>query len=263
MESIQDTLSTAAEPFLQALSDTLAPGTNVHLGVTTTGMGFSSSGSSMLGDNCEFTGDGGQPNDAFYETPDVSDNGRNGAQGRLYDPGSGEYFASFDSGDDPSAAITWLQSAVTVGTDGSNIEMSTAPVGWAFDPANAATNDGFLRDDGSVLAVFFVGDEPDQTPGMIDSSPAATWALERVANAKENCGGLDCVIAGGLLRNDVCRDDGLPLAGFLDGVGERQLVETLPQGAIDIPALSEQVDALLSGGLVDAIAQRCEALLAP
>lgn len=262
MDAIQGVLAEAVDPFLRALSDTLEPGTNVHVGVTTTHMGYSGSGSSMTGKTCTFQGDNGDPVDAFYETPDVSDNGRNGAQGRLYDPGSGDYFTSFSSGDNPSTAITWLEGAVAVGVDGSNIEMYSAPVGWAFDPANAATNDGFLRDEGSVLAFFFIGDEPDQTPGVIEASPAATWALERLAEAKENCGGLDCIVAGGLVRDDLCTaDGGLPLHGFLDGVGQPSAIETLPADLSDLEAVAEQLEALLSDPFVDAVAQRCEALI--
>jgi len=55
-----------------------------------------------------------------------------------------------------AALEAWFDDAAAIGTGGSNIEMDLAPAGWAFDPANNATNAGFLRDEGAMLTEFFL-----------------------------------------------------------------------------------------------------------
>lgn len=42
-------------------------------------------------------------------------------------------------------------------------QVRTSSQGHALDPVNAATNDGFLRDEGAVLAMFVLSDEVDQS----------------------------------------------------------------------------------------------------
>ena len=89
MGDYQNALSLAFPGFADAIFETLPPGTNLHVGVTSTTMGPSNSGSTT---NCVATGDDMKPQDAFYETPDMSDNGINGGQGRLYEPANGVHF---------------------------------------------------------------------------------------------------------------------------------------------------------------------------
>lgn len=260
MGDYQDALAIAFTSFAETLSTTLPPATNVHVAVTSTEMGYSSAGNTSINNGmCAFEGEDGLTNVDYYVTPIDEDSGRNGAQGRLYDPGGGQPFVSFDTGGDLAQAEAWFASAVTIGEGGSNIEMATAPVGWVFDSANAASNDGFLRDAGSVLVVFFMQDEPDQTPAMIEGSAAGPWVLERVAEAKQNCGGLDCVITGGFLAENACSADGnLPLDDFLAGVGGTPVVAALPFFAGDAQTLANDMNNLLSTTLADVIAQTCE-----
>ena len=209
-----------------------------------------------------FVGDGGQSEDAFYITPDEQNTGKNGAQGRLFRPGgNGDAFAAFDTDDAAakSAAETWFAEAAAVGTGGSNIEMLTAPVGWVADPANDVTNAGFLRDAGAVLVLFFMQDEPDQTPLVIDGQNAGDLMLERIAAAKGTCGGVDCILAGGFLAETAC--GGRPINQLLDGLTEEPHIALLPDEDLaedDPQAAADQMNELLSQTLADVIAQKCE-----
>jgi hypothetical protein len=265
MGDYQAALGLAFPQFAETLAATLPPGTNVHVGVTSTEMGYSSMGStSITNGSCSFIGDDGQTNDAFYITPDVMATDRNGAQGRLYDPGGGEYFYEFDT--DDAAAIaglaTWFSSAVNIGEGGSNIEMSAAPAGWVADAANAATNAGFIRDEGAVMVVFFLQDEPDQTPAQVGGMPTGPQMLDKLAAAKAGCGGTDCIVAGGFLAANACNADGnLPLDDFLAGVGESPVVAPLPDEntAEDNPqAAADEMNETLSETLAAVIAATCE-----
>ncbi|MCA9720118.1 MAG: hypothetical protein KC468_35975, partial [Myxococcales bacterium] len=148
MGDYQNALGLAFPGFADAIIESLPPGTNLHVGVTSTTMGYSSLG---ITQNCVATGDNNVPQDGFYETPDMVNNGLNGAQGRLFDPGGGVYYYDIDTDADPAEVQglkDWFADAAKVGTGGSQIEMATAPVGWVADPANNASNAGFIRDEG-------------------------------------------------------------------------------------------------------------------
>ncbi len=261
MGGYQEALGLAFADFAETLATTLPAGTNVHVGVTSTEMAYSSMGNtSITNGSCTFIGDGDQANDAFYVSPADSNSGRNGAQGRLYDPGGGQTFYDFDIGDDPSGLQAWFASAVNIGEGGSNIEMATAPVAWVADAANDATNQGFIRDEGAVLVVFFLQDEPDQTPATIDGQGAGAFALSQLADAKAACGGTDCIIAGGFLEANACSADGdLPLDEFLAGVGTSPVVSSLPPEG-NPAAAAEQMNQTLSTTLADIIASTCESI---
>ena len=264
MGDYQAALGMAFPGFATTLSDVLPPGTNVHVGVTSTEMAYSSAGNSSITNGmCTFIGDGDQTNEAFYVPPTETDSGRNGAQGRLWDVGGGQTYAEFETGEDLGDAQAWFSNAANIGEGGSNIEMYAAPVGWVFDPENAATNDGFLRDEGAVLVVFFLGDEPDQSPATIDGEPAGGWILDRVAAAKAGCGGLQCVIAGGFLQSNACSADGnLPLDDFLAGMDDEPVVAALPDtgpfGGSSPAEIAEEMNALLSSTLASVIVETCE-----
>jgi hypothetical protein len=267
MGKYQNALALAFPAFAETLGSTLPPGTNVHVGVTSSEMGYSGMGTTSINNGvCTFTGDGGQPGDAFYVTPDQDDTGRNGAQGRLYDPGGGQHYFEFDTDGGAAqleALSTWFSSAATIGEGGSNIEMLSAPVGWVAHEANAATNAGFIRDEGSVLVVFFVQDEPDQTPMTIDGTPGGQFVLERISEAKVGCGGTDCIIAGGFLNANACSVTGnLPIDDFLEGVSAT-VVQALPDAQLatgDPQAAADQMNELLSDTLAEVIAQTCETI---
>ena len=192
----------------------------------------------------------------------MSNSGRNGAQGRLYTPPGLDPFIAFDTDAPPSgldAVANWFTAASAVGTGGSNLEMALAPAAWAFDPANAATNAGFLRDEGAVLVLFFVQDEPDQTPA---EAGIPQEMIDRIAAAKSQCGGLDCVVAGGTV-NEGCLGE-VPLGQFFDALDPAVVnTATLPlvfYGATPDPDLFLGV---LEQNLVEVIAKKCDEIAPP
>lgn len=258
MGGYQAALGLAFPQFADTLVAALPAGTNVHVGVTSSEMGYAASGSTTVNNGvCEFVGDG-QPGDSFYITPDQQNTGKNGAQGRLFDPGGGQHYFAFDTDDNAQVAAlqTWFSQAAAIGTGGSNIEMTCAPAGWALDPANDASNAGFVRDEGAVLVIFFMTDEPDQTPSLIDGMPGGDAMLAKVAAAKAGCGGLDCVIGGGFLLESICADQ--PLDGFLAGLPEPAQVAPLPDDNLPPAEAAEQMNQLLAETLADAIAAKCD-----
>lgn len=262
MGGLQDALALAFPMFAETLVATLPPGVNVHVGVTSSEMGYSSSGSTSISNgDCIFVGENGMPGDYYYVTPDVTDTGKNGAQGRLFDPGNGQTYYDFYT-DDPPAVIdglsAWFASAAAIGTGGSNIEMTAAPAGWVVDASvNQDENAGFLRDEGAVLVLFFMTDEPDQTPMTIDGIDGGQFLLDKIADAKSGCGGLDCVIGGGFLDYQQCSaNGGVPLDGIMEGLGATA-VQPLPDDG-NAQAAADEMNALLSDTLAAVIAETCD-----
>ena len=155
-----------------------------------------------------------------------------------------------------SGLQSWFSGAAAIGTGGSNIEMTLAPAGWFAAPENAATNSGFLRDAGSVLVVFFMTDEPDQTPVTIEGIGGGQYMLDRVAAAKSQCGGLQCVVGGGVLAPSASEDP--PRAAFLAGLPDTPQVAELPDEDLPAQQAADQMNALLADTLADVIADKCD-----
>ncbi len=248
MGDYQVALGQAFPTFAEAIIDVLPVGTSLHVGVTSTTMGLSSGGATS---NCVATGDNGQPQEAFYETPDQGDNGTNGAQGRLYVADGMPYFSI--NTDAPAAEVQalaeWFAAASYIGESGSQIEMSAAAAGWAADPANAATNEGFIRDEGAVLVIFFIQDEPDQSP-----PDAADDLIQRIAAAKAGCGGMQCVVGGGFVEENCLPE--VALGPLMNAFGKPPIVDSLPWDDESItPAYFEP---LLRDTLAQVIAQTCD-----
>lgn len=264
MGDYQNALSLAFPGFADAIVESLPPGTNLHIGVTSTTMGPSNSGSTT---NCAATGDDNKPQDAFYETPDVSDNGINGGQGRLFKPGNAVTYYDIDTDAGPAeidALKAWFAQAAKIGEGGSQIEMSAAAAGWVVDPANAPTNAGFVRDEGAVLALFFLQDEADQTPWTIDGKPGGVAMLDKLAAAKAGCGGAECIIGGGFV-NTGCLDE-VPLGDLIEGIGAGNNVQELPDEdlAEDFPQMAaDEMNLLLRDTLAGVIAQKCDEIMPP
>ncbi len=263
MGRYQDALGVAFPDFVDTLVGSLPASTSLHVGVTSTEMGFSSQGNTSITNGvCTFEGDGGLGPEGFYITPDVTDTGRNGAQGRLYSPpGSTEVFVAFETDDVAgiASAKTWFADAASIGTGGSNIEMLTAPAGWAAHPVNTSTgavNDGFFRDDGVVTVVFFMQDEPDQTPLMVQGAEAGMQMLQMLADAKPICGGVNCILAGGFLEANACGTR--PIDTFLSGLGGAANVASLPPSQGSDAQIAADMNAHLSTVLADVIAQKCD-----
>jgi hypothetical protein len=253
MNDLQVALAAAFPSFADAIIAALPPGTNLHVAVTSTEMGDSNAGSTI---NCEATGNG-LPQESFYVTPDVMNTGTNGAQGRLYEAAGLPYF-EIDTGAGPAevqALRDWFAAAANIGEGGSNIEMSAAAAGWATDPANAATNAGFLRDEGAVLVLFFLQDEPDQSdaPGLTMAETGQAM-LDKIAAAKVGCGGLQCVVAGGFVQQGCLTENALGVV--LGGLPQPPSLGELPFFDDDITP--EYFEPLLTDTLTQVIAQTCD-----
>ncbi|HEY8376318.1 MAG TPA: hypothetical protein VIK91_07515 [Nannocystis sp.] len=264
MGRYQNALSLAFPAFADAIVESLPPGTSLHVGVTSTTMGDSNLGATT---NCKATGDGMEPQEFFYETPDVVNNGMNGAQGRLYKPGNGPYYYTINTDAGPAeidGLKAWFAQAAKIGEGGSQIEMSAAAAGWVADPANAATNAGFIRDAGAVLALFIVQDEPDQTPWTIDGKPGGLAMLDKLAAAKATCGGAECMIGGGFVNMNCLAM--VPLGDLLNNLGAPPVIAALPDKKLadDFPEqAAEEMNQLLRDTLAGVIAQKCDEIPPP
>lgn len=253
MNDYQVALAAAFPSFADAIIAALPPGTNLHVGVTSTEMGYSNAGSTT---NCIATGNG-MPQESFYTTPDVMDTGKNGAQGRLYVADGLPYF-EIDTdapANEVQALRDWFSAAAHIGEGGSNVEMASAAAGWATDPANAGTNAGFIRDEGAVLVIFFLQDEPDQSdaPNMTMPETGAAM-LEKIAAAKTACGGLQCVVAGGFVQQSCLTENAL--GAVFDGLPTAPSIDELPWDDENVdPAYFEP---LLTETLAQVIAQTCD-----
>ena len=261
MGPYQEALSAAFPLFVDEMFATLPPGTDLHVGITTTS--FYAGNCSESTNNCESTASEATILE-HYTPPTAGDNGENGGQGRLFRWDGVGFFAA-DTAGDPGPLKTWFTGAATAaGEVGCSFEMAAAGAGWSADPANAASNAGFIRDEGAVLALFFLQDEADQTPWTISGQPGGLAMLDKLAAAKTGCGGAECIIGGGFV-NTGCLDE-VPLGDLLDGIGAGANVQELPDEdlAEDSPALAaEEMNQLLRDTLASVIAQKCDEIMPP
>ena len=228
-------------------------------------MGYASSGNTSQSNGlCTFQGDAGDEY-YYYQTSEDSPSGVNGAQGRLYlPPGESDYYFDINvTADDTewAALDAWFESAASIGTGGSNIEMLTAPVGWVADPANSATNDGFIRDAATVMVVFFMQDEPDQTPLVLDDINGGQAMLNRLVAAKTMCGGLDCIVSAGYADAEACYEEPRPIKYFLDGLTIPYIVEPIPDDDTPAQDLADEMADMLINSMLPVVADTCEAIV--
>ncbi len=199
--------------FVQQMFQTLPAGISVHVGVTTTDFWCTAESCDCAEStlSCQ-TAASLEEVQAHYTPPTEADNGTNGAQGRLFVYDDQPFFeASTD--DDPADLSAWFSGAATAaGEQGCSFEMPVAAAGYVAHPSNDSTNAGFVRDEGAVLLVFFLTDEPDKSP-----EPTSDY-LDTLLAAKSECGGADCVISGGLVPACIA-DINQKAWQFLDGFG--------------------------------------------
>lgn len=185
----QEDLSAVFPDFVDAIIAALPPGTDLHVGMTTTS--FYDGGCSESTLNCVSQSSEQEILQHYVAPPAVTN--ENGGQGRLFQ-WAGQYYYAMNTDDDPAGLKTWFTAAATAaGETGCSFEMPAAAAGWAADPATAPTNAGFLRDAGAVLVIFVLTDEPDKSP-----EPVSQW-VDKLAAAKQECGGIDCILASGLV----------------------------------------------------------------
>jgi hypothetical protein len=201
MNTYQMALSDAFPSFIDALWDALPPDTSVHVGVTTTDFGSPGCSGATEGTvACQSTASAAEIT-MHYDTPENAPSEINGAQGRLFE-WAGEHYFEASTNDDNAALATWFSGAATAaGENGCTFEMPVAAAGWAFTSPNVgevnSTNDGFLRNEGTVLLIFFLTDEPDKSPESVGIH------RDRVLAAKQGCGGDMpddiCVVTAGFI----------------------------------------------------------------
>jgi hypothetical protein len=198
MGSYQQGLAAAAPQFADAIFASLPPGTDLHVGVTTSSFYGGSGGTSPGEVNCApyYEGAGMTDRDdlyAFYWTPDEMPYAENGAQGRLRVHDGLAFFAT-TTDQDPAQLKSWLTGNIeAVGESGSVWEMVAAGAAYPFHPANATDNVGFVRDAGAVLVIFVLTDEVDNSPEDVEVYH------DMIVAAKQECGGDMCIVAGGVM----------------------------------------------------------------
>jgi hypothetical protein len=191
MSPYQEALAAAFPSFVDAMWASLEDNTDIHVGVTTSSFFSGSCAEATM--NCH-TAQTDEEVWAHYTPPTEFDNGENGGQGRLFEHAGQTYFAA-NTSNDPAPLKTWFTGAATgAGEVGCSYEMHTAGAAYAAHEANAATNDGFFRDEDTVLLLFFLADEPDKSPEDLD------YYHDLIIAQKESCGGDECVITGGLIN---------------------------------------------------------------
>jgi hypothetical protein len=250
MGSYQDQLAQTFPQFVDSIIATLPPGTDLHVGITTSDFSDSNGGSPGEG-NCMTLG---TPADFIphYQTPDMVNTGDNGGQGRLYEWQGQHYFAS-NTSDNPAALKSWFTgAAIDVGEAGSVFEMVAAGAAYAAHPANDATNAGFIRDEGALLVIFFLTDE-------VDNSILETVDTyhSMIVNKKTKCGGDLCVLTGGIIPPCIASTPGNTLWGLMSSFGE----PNPPFADIDGPATAYA--GALGDALAQVIAQTCEDIPPP
>lgn len=253
MGPYQEALSAAFPQFVDLMFSNLPPGTDLHVGITTTSFFTGNCSESTV--NCK-----SQASDAeilaHYTPPTMGNTNENGGQGRLYNYQGMPYFAA-NTDDDPAALKAWFTGAATAaGETGCSFEMAAAAAGWAADPANAATNAGFIRDESAVLLVFVLSDEPDKSP-----EPVSQF-VDKLVAAKSACGGIDCILAAGLV-SDFCYDNpaDATLKTFLESFSAPPIT-----GSIGSPFPNDpppDYTGVVGEALAQVIGQKCEELPPP
>ncbi|MBL9100483.1 MAG: hypothetical protein JNL82_05985 [Myxococcales bacterium] len=254
MGPYQEALGAAFPQFADLMFSELPPGTDLHVGIVTTS--FFDGSCSESTNNCK-----SQASDAeilaHYDPPTDGNNGENGGQGRLYSWQGMSYFAA-NTDDDPAALKAWFTgAAISAGETGCSFEMPAAAAGWAADPANAATNAGFIRDESAVLLVFVLSDEPDKSP-----EPVGQF-VDKLVAAKSACGGLDCILAAGLVDTDFCYDHpaDTTLKTFLESFSAPPIVGSI--GSVFPNDPPPDYTGVVGQALAQVIGQKCEELPPP
>jgi hypothetical protein len=243
----QAALAAAFPGFVDAMFDSLPAGTDLHVGVTTSGfeLGGSHSESNCVAQEPLAT------IEQYYVRPTEGTVTGNGLQGRLYSQ-DGMFYYAVDTGD-PSAKQglkDWFTAAATgVGCAVSSFEFNASGAAWALHPANDPTNAGFLRDGGAALLLFILTDEGDQSLDV----ESMQWLHDTVVSAKSECGE-SCIIPGGLLPQ-IC-----PMPGGGSGAFLESFVNTPITGDIGFGFGMPDYAETVGDALATVVAQTCETI---
>jgi hypothetical protein len=252
MCTFQDGLAAAFPTFVDAMYQALPAGTNLHVGITTSGfaLGGSHGESNCVAQESQAT------IDEFFVRPSEGQVDGSGLQGRLLEH-EGQRFYAVDTADTGSqAALTqWFAGAATsVGCGVSSFEFNAAGAAWALHPDNAATNAGFLRDEGAVLVIFILSDEADQSFDVED----ATFLRDTVLDAKSACGGEACIVSGGLF-SEWCTPGNNAAYDFLESLGSSPAWGDIWGGNLLSPDIDSYTQTV-GDAFAQVVAQTCETI---
>jgi len=240
MQTYQEALGDAFPGFVEAMFAEVPPGIDIHVGITTTDFDTQCADAEATA-NCQ-TSSSFDEVSAHYNPPTMGNDGGNGSQGRLFEYAGQRWFEA-SSNDDPAALTEWFSAAATAaGESGCSFEMPVAAAGFAAHPANDDTNLGFFRDEGALLVIFFLTDEPDKSP------ESETIYADMILEAKSECGGADCVFVGGLVPSCIV-DVNQKLWQFMEVFREDPPFASIT----DVPAY----DTFVGNALATAVAEAC------
>lgn len=241
MQTYQQALASQFPSFIEAMFEAIPPGLSVHVGITTTDFD-SGCADAEAAANCQ-TSSSFDEVQMHYNPPTNGSDGSNGGQGRLFEFGGMRYF-EIGSSDDPAPLADWFSTAATAaGEAGCSFEMPVAAAGFATHPANEETNAGFVRDEGALLVIFFLTDEPDK------SLESETVYADMILEAKAGCGGADCVFVGGLVPSCIV-DVNQKLWQFMETFREAPPVGDI----IDVASYDDHVGEALATAVANACA---------
>jgi hypothetical protein len=243
----QENLAAAFPGFVDAMATALPEGTDLHVGITTSGFAL---GGSHSENNC-IPQETQETIDEYYVRPGEGMVAGNGLQGRLFEHDGMSYFAVGTADDAGMAELkTWFSAAATaVGCGVSSFEFNASGAAWALHPDNAATNDGFIRDEGAALLLFVLSDEADQS---LDVEELA-FLHDTVVAAKSECGGDDCIVSGGLF-SIFCTPANNAAHQFLSSFGEEPIWGDIGLGIGPPPDYA----GIVGDALAQIVAEQCE-----
>jgi hypothetical protein len=243
----QENLAAAFPGFVDAMGSALPAGTDLHVGITTSGFAL---GGSHSENNC-VPQETQATIDEYFVRPDEGVIAGNGLQGRLFEH-DGQAFFAVDTADAAGMAAlkSWFSAAATaVGCGVSSFEFNAAGAAWALHPDNGATNDGFIRDEGAALLLFVLSDEADQS---LDVESLA-FLHDTVVAAKTECGGDDCIVSGGLF-SIFCTPATNAAFTFLSSFGEEPIWADIGLGIGPPPDYA----AVVGDALAQIVAEQCD-----
>ena len=249
MTTYQQALTAAFPTFVGAMVANLPPGTDLHVGVTTSSFCDPGNNPGHAETNCVAAEDNATIQSAFI-TPDQGTVSGNGYQGRLVSY-QGQTFGAADTSDATAIAALseWFGGAAAVGSNGCSFEFNAAGAGYAFHPTNDMANSGFLRDEGAVLLIFVLSDEADQSGDVADLGALH----DMVTAAKAGCGGDTCIITGGLL-SEWCTPNQSATYTFLSSFGEDPVWDSIGSPFGPPPDYTQVV----GDALAQVVAQTCD-----
>jgi hypothetical protein len=246
----QENLAAAFPGFVDAMATALPEGTDLHVGITTSGFAL---GGSHSENNC-IPQETQQTIDEYYVRPGEGMVAGNGLQGRLFEH-DGRAFFAVDTADAAGMAElkTWFSAAATaVGCGVSSFEFNASGAAWALHPDNAATNDGFIRDEGAALLLFVLSDEADQSLEIEELD----FLHDTVVAAKQECGGDDCIVSGGLF-SIFCTPANNAAHTFLSSFGEEPIWGDIGLGIGPPPDYA----GIVGDALAQIVAEQCDEIM--